>query len=178
MLPTSVPVTIKERLPVGSILNLTLTQPLDIPINRSFIYIANGKVALLKNFNTVDVYEPYCMFRLHKEVTQAHLVLPDQFEVTKIIEWEGYYSINDYRKFAHKIIRSGGLIKAGFVNDNESGSNIIRYATILSLYSNKQPDVKELVCGHWDEQSLVEPLTLEEMKTALGSLITIGSKII
>jgi len=41
------------------------------------------------------------------------------------------------------------------------------------LHSDRQPAVKELVCGHWDEQGIVEPLTLTEMKTALGDLMTI-----
>ncbi|MCW8988626.1 MAG: hypothetical protein OQK75_13255 [Gammaproteobacteria bacterium] len=176
LVPTQRPVTIKELLPVGSILNLT--QTLVIPKDRSFIYIANGKVAPLKNYNTVDIYEPYCTFHLRSETKRAQQIEPDQFEVTKITEWEGYHGFNGYMRFASKNIRTGGLIKTSFVNDNNGGPSIVMYATILRLQSNKQPDVKELVCGRWEQQSLAEPLTLEEMKTALGDLIIISNKLI
>lgn len=179
MLPEHKPVTIKERLPVGAILNLT--KSLVIPKDRSSIYIANGKVAPIKNFNTIDVYDPYCLFRLHDEVKQAHQILPDQFKVTKIVEWEGYYSLNNYKKYVHQYDDSKGLIKVGAFNYGpgfDTGPSIIMYATIISIHSNQQPEVNELVCGHWDEKSLVEPLTLEEMKKALGNLITIASELI
>jgi len=90
------PFTIKKFLPVGS--TLQLTKPLDIPASRSYIYIANGKVAPLKNFNTVDIYEPYCMFGYAQESAQPRQILPDNFEITKIVEWDGYYGSNGFKK--------------------------------------------------------------------------------
>ena len=66
---TYTPVTVKDLLPVGS--NLRLTQSIEIPPNRSFVYIAFGKIAPLKSFNTVDIYEPYCEFYLRKSADQA-----------------------------------------------------------------------------------------------------------
>lgn len=165
------PVTIKELLPVGS--TLRLTQTLTIPKDRSSIYIAFGKVAPLKNFNTVDIYEPYCMFRLHDEVPDARQVLADQFKITKIVEWEGYYSRLDYRNVTSRHNRESGFRKVATMNASDGGPSIMMHATVIGLHSNKQPEVKEIVCGHWDEQSLVEPLTLEQMKTALGDLFAI-----
>lgn len=165
------PVTIKELLPVGS--TLRLTQALTIPKDRSSIYIAFGKVAPLKNFNTVDIYEPYCMLRLHDEVPDARQVLADQFKITKIVEWEGYYSRLDYRNVTSRHNRESGFRKVATMNASDGGPSIMMHATVIGLHSNKQPEVKEIVCGHWDEQSLVEPLTLEQMKTALGDLFII-----
>lgn len=167
------PATIKELLPVGS--TLRLTQALDIPKERSSIYIANGKVAPLKNFNTVDIYDPYCMLRLHNEAAHARQVMPDQFKVTKVVEWEGYYSGLKKRNVANITKHSGGMSKVVFFGNNDSGFSIIMHATVIGLHSDTQPEVKEIVCGHWDEQSLVEPLTLKQMKTALGELLIVDN---
>lgn len=168
------PVTIKELLPVGS--TLQLTQTLEIPEDRLFIYIANGKVMPLKNYNTVDIYQPYCMFRLYKAAAQPRQVMPDQFEITKIVEWEAYYGDLNTQKFTNAVSNKGEFIKVSAVNYDDGGSRTVMYATIMSVRSEKQPEVKELVCGHWDDQAIVEPLTLQELKTALGNLIRIAIK--
>ena len=166
------PTTIKELLPVGSTLHLT--KVLDIPADRSYIYIANGKIAPLKNYNTVNIYEPYCMFGFDKESPQARQIMPDQFEVTKVVEWDRYYGGLDYKKMPPANNRRVGFFKAVyFVNDN-AAPGIVMYATIISLHSDKQSNVREIVCGHWDDQHVVEPLTLNEMITALGDLIIIN----
>lgn len=167
------PATIKELLPVGSTLHLN--QVLDIPKDRSYIYIAHGKVAPLKNYNTVDIYDPYCMFRLHNGADVARKVLPDKFNVTKVIEWEGYMSGLNYMNVANRNNQASRFIKVAAMNIGSGYSSITMYATIIGLHSAKQPEVKELVCGHWDEQSLVEPLTLKQMKTALGELVTVDN---
>lgn len=166
------PVTIKELLPVGAVLQLTTT--LTIPANRSYMYIAEGKVAPLKNYNTVDIYEPYCMIGFEKESPLARYIMPDTFKITRIIEREGYYSSNDSKTIEFSLNRKVRLIKTiGSLSDDSAPSNIM-YATIISLYSDNQPEVKKIVCGHWDEPHLVEPLALKEMKRALGELIVIN----
>lgn len=165
------PETIKELLPVGS--TLRLTQVLEIPANRSMIYIAHGKVAPLKNINTVDIYQPYCMFYLDKESSQVRQVVPDTFDVTKVVEWEDYHGSNGQIKLASLDLAQNGVYGIFSDHRDDGGPDIIMYATILSIRSDKQPEVKELVCGHWDDQGIVEPLTLKEMKSALGDLIVI-----
>lgn len=172
MLPKYTPKTVKELLPIGS--KLQLLQSLEIPADRSFIYIANGKVAPLKNYNSVDIYQPYCMFRLNKESAAAQIIMPGTFEVTRIIEWEGYHGGLNGKIIARPGRFNNGFIKTGGV-EYDPGPSTIMYATILSLRSRAHPDVKELVCGHWDDQGIVEPLTLDEMKSALGQLIIIKS---
>ena len=163
--------TIKELLPIGT--TLRLTHMLDIPADRSFIYIAHGKVAPLKNYNTVNIYQPYCTFHLHDESLQARQIIPDQFEVTKIVEWERDFGRLDNKKNAYATNRAGRFIKTTIAGDG--GPSIVMYATILSLRSTKQPEVKEIVCGHWNDPAEVEPITLQEMKSALGELITIDN---
>lgn len=165
------PATIKDLLPVGSTLQLTM--PLNIPADRSYIYIANGKVAPLKNYNTVDIYEPYCVFGFDKESPQHRQIMPDNFEVTRIIEVDDYIAAIHYNKIAPAHSRKVGLVKPVVFASDDAGPGIVMSATIISLYSDKQPDVKKIICGHWDDPHIVEPLTLKELLTALGDLIVI-----
>jgi|LGOV01.1.fsa_nt_gb hypothetical protein len=165
------PINVKALLPPGS--TLRLTQKLTIPKDRSFIYIAKGKVAALKNYNTVDIYEPYCMFYVNKEVPYQREVLPDEFKVTKIIEWERYFSKLDIMNVMSNYRKKPEFIKTGYASD-DGAPGIVMYATIISLHSNKQPEIEKLVCGHWNYPHEIEPLTLEEMKFALGDLILIN----
>lgn len=167
------PMNIKALLTVGS--TLRLTQKLLIPKDRSFIYIANGKIAPLKNYNTVDIYEPYCMFYLDKEESYQQKVLPDEFEITNIIEIERDFAKLNVMKAVGTFAKTSEIIKTGAVGGDDGGPSIVMYATIINLYSDKQHNVKKLVCGHWNDQYESEPLTLEEMKYALGDLILIGN---
>lgn len=168
------PTTIKQLLPVGS--TLRLTQALVIPPDHSYVYIAYGEVVPLRPINSVDIYYPYCMFRLDKVSSQARKVEPDTFTVTKIVEFEDYYGQRDGIQYTgdHRVSYRGDVRISGSVGiDDGAGPSLIMYATIMSLHSERQPEVKELVCGHWDDQGTVEPLTLEEMKQALGDVIVI-----
>jgi len=168
------PVSIKELVPVGS--TLRLMQAIEIPANRAYVYIANGKVMPFKNYNTVDVRKPYCRIGFAKRDTKARQVQPDSFRITKIVEWEDYHGKLGNPQWARldlADVNIHGGFRFGVLDFNDGGPSIIMYATIMTLHSDRQPAVKELVCGHWDEQGIVEPLTLTEMKTALGDLMTI-----
>ena len=167
-------VSVKELIPVGS--TLRLTRAIEMPADRSFIYIAHGKVAPLNNYKTVNIYEPYCTLHMYKETPYARQISPDQFEITGILELERIFGRLDYKNNMHANNRATGFIKVNSGGGgDDAGSSIQFYATILSIRSANQPDVKELECGHWDEPADLEPLTLKEMKSALGELITIDS---
>ena len=169
-IPVIIPLTsIKDTIPAGSMLQLT--QTIVIPANRSYMYIANGEVKKIKNYNTVDIYQPYCTIHLHKEHSQARKINPDYFNVIKIEEWE-----RDFGSIFNNNNRFVKHVRTSFIETimrNEQGPSIVMHATILTLYSSKQPNVKELVCGHWNDPHEIEPLTLKEMKTALGKLIIV-----
>ena len=168
------PVSIKELVPVGSTLHLTKT--IQVPANRAYVYIANGKVMPYKNYNTVDVRKPYCRFGFAKPDPSVRQIRPDTFRITKIVEWEDYHGKLGNPQWARvdlADVNIQGGFNYGFLDFNDGGPSIIMYATIITLHSDSQPAVNELVCGHWDEQGIVEPLKLSEMKTALGNLIVV-----
>jgi len=169
---TYTPVSVKELLPAGS--TARLTQAIEVPAGRSYVYIAAGKVVPFKSFNSVNIYKPYCEFHLTGKSDAARQVAVDAFRITRIVEWEDYVSGLDRFRLARidtADVRIGGGVYIGSVDYNDAGLSTIMYATIISLRSDKQPSVKQMVCGHWDQQGLVEPLTLAELRTALGDLI-------
>jgi len=172
-----VPITIKERVAVGS--SIKLNQEIEIPQSRSFIYIQNGNIAPIQNYNTVDIYSPYCMLYINHEARQPYIIKTDRFEITKVIEWEGYHSKRSLYEYAMVNTQPAGLIKTSLASRSlniRGGLDSTMYATILSLRSTKQPEVKKMVCGRWDAPTDVTHLTLGELKMALGDLMTIEIK--
>jgi hypothetical protein len=168
------PVSIKELVPVGS--TIRLTQTIEVPANRAYVYIANGKVMPFKNYNTVDVRKPYCRFGFPKPDARVRQIQPDTFRITKIVEWEDYHGKLGNPQWARldlADVNIRGGFQFGVLDFNDGGPPTIMYATILSLHSERQPGIQEMVCGHWDDQGIVEPLTLDQLKTALGNLIVV-----
>jgi hypothetical protein len=172
------PVSVRALVPVGS--KLTLKQPLEIPEERSSIWIYRGKVEIYKN---VDVYYPHCQFRMQKVSKSRRVVQPDSFVITKINEWEDYTYSDHIRVAGLDVVDArisgsvgigvgGGAVAVG-AGVGDGGPSLIKYATILSLKSGKQPQVKEMVCLHWGDRGMIEALTLEETRGALGSLFSI-----
>ena len=163
------PSSVKELLPLGS--TLTLNRNMEIPADRSSVYIFRGKVV---PYALVDIYYPHCKLKLYKISSQSRPVKSDSFTVTKIVEWEDYTRRKDGAYKVAYLTAAGmkGGVGIGVIDDG--GPSIIHYATILSLSSNNQPEVKEMVCGHWGDRGDIEALTLEELKSALGELFTVN----
>lgn len=168
----------RYRIPVGS--TLTLNQPLTIPADRRSIYIFRGKVVTYKN---VDIYYPHCRFKLKTVSNQARTVNPDNFTVTKINDWEDYQAQGPLR-FADAGIYTGtgadvgsGRVVVG-AGSGGGGPSIINYATIISLKSDSQPDVQEIVCSHWGDRGefYFNALTIKETRDALGKIFTLSLK--
>ncbi|MFV1998380.1 MAG: hypothetical protein ACC641_10260 [Acidiferrobacterales bacterium] len=162
----------RYRIPVGS--TLTLNQALTIPADYASIYLFRGKVSTYRN---VDIYYPHCQFWLDKVGKQVRTISPDTFVITKINDWEDY----TFRKTLHfadaRLFGSAGFsggLSVGVGGDG--GPSIIKYATILSLRSDSQPEVKEIVCSHWGDRGDVEAVTIKETRDALGSVFTLGLK--
>jgi hypothetical protein len=165
------PSSVKELLPLGS--TLTLNRNIEIPADRSSVYIFRGKVV---PYELVDIYYPYCKLRLYKISSQSRPVKPDNFTVTKIVEWEDYTRRKDGAYKVAYLTAAGmkGGVGIGIGVTDDGGPSIIHYATILSLRSSSQPKVKEMVCGHWGDRGDIEALTLKELESALGELFTVN----
>jgi len=167
-------VTVKELVPVGS--TARLTHWITIPADHAYVYIANGQVLPFKSYNTVDLRNPYCRIGFADPSPSQRKIEPDSFRITKITEWEDYRGQLGYPQWARlnkSDVSVGGGFNIGAADYNDAGPPMIMYATIFGLKSDRQPQIREMVCGHWNEQNIIEPLTLVELRKALGDLVTI-----
>ena len=164
----------RYRIPVGS--TLTLNQTLTIPGDRSSIYVFRGEVVTYRN---VDIYYSHCQFKLKKISKEARKIKPDTFVVTKLVDWEDYQA-GKMLHFADAGIYTGANLSGRIVvgAGGDGGPSIKKYATIISLQSNAQPQVKEMVCAYWGSEGDFdfEPLTISQTRKTLGNIFTLNIK--
>lgn len=155
------------RLPAGAY--LVLHKPLTIPADRRSVYLYRGAVT---PFSEINIYHPYCQFRLRKIADQDRVVRPGRFEVVKTIKRDDY---TDRRKAAPRYAQRPGndARVTGQFGTGEGGPSIVSQATIIKLRSDTQPDVDDLVCRQWGDQGIVAHVTIREMRSALGEFIAI-----
>lgn len=165
----------RYRIPTGS--TLVLNKPIVIPSDRSTVYIFRGEVVTYKK---VDIYYPHCQLRMKKISSQARTINPDTFAITRINDWEDYHASGSSRVrvtlgFGVRIGTSGH-IGVGFGSGGRGGPSIIKYATIISLRSDSQSDVKDMICAQWGDQGGIEAVTIHETRDALGDIFTLNIK--
>jgi len=94
-------------------------------------------------------------------------IKPDTFTITRVFLDEGFVSL--FPKLASLTMTAsypGLYLGAG-------GVTAVVYITEIYLESDIQPDVVRLSCKQWDDPMMGAHLTLQEIKLALGELITI-----
>ncbi len=169
----------RYRIPPGS--TLILNQPLVIPADRSTIYLFRGKVV---TYNDVDIYYPHCQFRMRKISKQERSVSLDTFLITRINDWEDYHAQGPLRFSDVRIsvgvgvgvgVGTSGHIAVG-IGIGGGGPSLIKYATIISLQSDSQPEVKDIICSHWGDSGDIEAVTIRETRGALGDIFTLNLK--
>jgi hypothetical protein len=115
--------------------------------------------------------EPHCILEVSTLSETARTVEPDTFEV-----WRVRRSILPFDVFAGGGVLEAGLRRAGEEGDGGGPSQVF-YATELWLRSSRQPDVMRLTCRS-DQltasgATAARHLTLEEVRQALGSTLTV-----
>ncbi len=149
--------------PTGS--RLVLNRAITVPANDVGVYIQNGKVA--KSFWNVKSHYPYCAFDLRKRLETPQTVQPDEFTITRVTQ-ETVYSVHaDFTRLA----------RLPFVHvadaDQGDGASYEIYATVMTLRSERRPDVQRLTCAQWQYPPLQRHVTINEMRKTLGGLFTL-----
>ena len=130
----------------------------------SKIYIQFGEVMARSE---IEHAKPFCYFHLYRDPsiidTKASLVA-DNFEIKK--------TINHYEA---ALGADEPLILAlrGFITQDASQRTMI---TRFKLQSTLQPEVIELNCGIWAVPNERNHLSMEEMRSALGTVVTFELK--
>jgi hypothetical protein len=141
--------------PLPAVTRITLNQPLTIRADRASEYIQDGEV---RPYNRISEYYPHCIFELRTPSESARTVQTDTFTVTTIRR-DRFMAWASGRQFA-----SGG---------DGGDYNMVMSSTVLSLHSDRQPEVFRLTCQQLDEPYRVHHVTVAEMQKTLGGLITL-----
>ena len=142
-------------LPVGS--TLELHQPLAIQPHRARTFIQYGKITDEKS---IDKYYPYCEFEINTLNEEVQLIQPDTFEI---------YRVNDSDHEANRYFLYASLS----IVYSDDGPLILGFATEFYLQSDRQPQVRKLICLHWDDPVQGKYLQLTDIRKALGNIISI-----
>ena len=145
------------QIPSGS--QLVLKQQLIIPANTGSVYIQYGKAVSDRD---KDQYYAHCWFTAWTISSKPGAIEPDIFIVNSTRQEEYYVSLQMPVILAsiHPFIISGLLF-----NDTP-----IEYSTVLSIHSDKQPDIRRFTCSHWEDPSDATHLTVAQINQALGEV--------
>lgn len=141
--------------PMGS--RLVLNRAITVPANDAGVYIQNGEVA--RSFWNVKSHYPYCALDLRKRLEMPQTVQPDEFTIVRVSQ------------------ESVMTVRLPFVHvadtDQSNGASYEIYATLMTLRSERQPEVLRLTCAQWVYPPLQRHVTINEMRKTLGGLFTL-----
>jgi hypothetical protein len=149
--------------PTGS--RLVLNRAITVPANDAGVYIQNGEMA--RSFWRVKQHYPYCALDLRRRRDTPQTVQPDEFTIVRVRQ-EIVYSM---RADGMRLVRSPSIHVAD--TDQGDGASYEIYATIMTLRSERQPDVQRLTCAQWQYPPLQQHMTINEMRKTPGEPFTL-----
>lgn len=147
-------------IPNGSVLELH--RILTLPADTVSLYLQDGE--LVADSSLLRHYDPYCKFEMWSRVDRRRTIDPERFRVGRVVR--SY----EYVKMPRAPVRLAGPI---VFDIDRGGPTAIIETTTLYLTSERQPDVYRIGCEQWAEPSMSRPLTLSEIRHALGGLFTL-----
>ena len=150
-------------IPQGS--HLILKQSLTIPPDTGRVYIQQG---LVVSDSEKDQYYPHCWFVSWVVNEAAQQIKPDDFIITSSRKNESYAKTQQRFNLANAspVILSGIFF----------GATAIEYSTELTIHSNRQPNIRQLICSHWEDPADANHLSLTQINTVLGDIAEIRLK--
>jgi hypothetical protein len=140
--------------PAGS--RLLLQQAVTIPAEMTGVFIQGGRAVSNRE---VDQYYPHCRLEVRERRETAQIVEPDEFLIRRVrrdIEVVTNTGTEPLRRVSH-----GG------------GPSFFIYRTLLDLKSERQPQVRVLICQHWGDPALDTHLSIRDIRQALGTLMVL-----
>lgn len=139
---------------------IELVQPLNIAPNDARVFLQYGKVV---SYKEIKRYYPHCWFVSWQRKNEAQVITPDSFNIIKVVE-----------KIEIVSNKSGGFKLASLVIQGDTP--ISEYITEIHLSSVKQPDVRRLICSHWEDPMSAMHLTGAQIQQALGDYAKVNSE--
>lgn len=145
--------------PVGS--TLVLHRSIEIPSGQGAAYLQDGK---LLPWYHVNQYAPYCALARQAPQEVAQRVSPDDFAVR---------GISQRSLFTLAATQAGGLRHAATRDRDGDGMTYEVLATVMDIQSQRQPEVRALICASWCLPQGLTCLTVEDIRRALGAFFTL-----
>jgi hypothetical protein len=142
--------------------HLVLTEPLTIPPNEARVRIQYGKLVRSAD---IDQYNAHCWFQSWVVLDTAQIIKPDTFDVIDTQKNEEISKIQ-----TQVLVASTALSSNYFV---QGGAAAVEYSTEYTIYSNLQPNIRRLVCNHWQNPSDGAHLKITEIQDTLGEIAKI-----
>ena len=151
--------------PVGS--RLTLHQTITIEGDRVAVYVQDGE---LMPYNKIYKGRPNCKFEVYKMSELPRTVMPDVFEITRVVDELEVTSLRRSEPLALLDEAAGGrpLMVAML-----SFTEVVSYATMMTLASEKQKDVYRLTCQYWGDELEDKYLSIADMRMAMGDIFSL-----
>jgi len=148
------------RVPEGS--RVTINRVLEIPPGQARLFMQNGRV--MENF---DHYIPNCNIEVRKLDREAvQFVRPDSYRVVRTQR-----TLQENVRAGRLLVASAGGVLA--LSDDSAGTAMVYEGYHLWL-AGPDPNVMRVSCrGVFASQNEAFPPSLDEMRQALGSLMTI-----
>ncbi len=152
--------------PEGS--RLILHRALEVPVGDASVRFQSGKVM---GQDSVDIYYPNCRLQLRKPLEASARIEPDTFVIEKVRRNEIAGRVRELRLAAAGGVRVFGGIA---VNGGGGDGGRIFYETEMFLSSERQPDVRKLICRQWQDPT-TDPyhLTINQIRRTLEPIFTL-----
>ena len=139
-----------------------LNQPLTIPRDAATVRLQYGEIVPR---NGVQEHDPYCVVELNTVRAEPQILKPGRFEVWRVT-----------RSVETLAAATSPFVKTRYVFD-DIGPSFLYYKTEFHLRDLAQPNLRSMTCA-WDQmapgnRALMRHLTLDEIRSALGSWITL-----
>ncbi len=159
--------TSTTQVPVES--TIIINETLSIAPNKAKVFMQRG----VASDRVTHTYEPYCYVavkRPRSEMGSAGTIQPESFKVQK--EYRRMEQMAQLPRLLASSISIGISVGGGtWLARNEGGPQNLNY--YMSLSSEAQPTVMHLVCGVFAEPRERGIPSVDEIRKAVGSLVTI-----
>ena len=146
--------------PVGS--KLVLNQPLHFAADDVSLFVQGERVG----YFSANKYYPHCKFELWTRLDKPRTIEPDTFTITRVSRESRYTQ----REMSPTVMKAAWRM---FSRGDQGGASYEITSWVMYLHSDKQPDVYRITCEHWQEPIEATPLSIAEIRQALGDVFTL-----
>ncbi len=151
--------------PVGS--TLTLHRQVTIEGGRVAVYVQDGE---LRPYNKIYKGDPHCKFEVYKISELPRTVLPDVFEITRVVDELEVTSMQRSEPLALlDEVAAGNPLMVSMLVFTE----VVSYATMMALKSDKQKGVYRLTCQYWGDEVTDKYLSIADMRMTMGDIFSL-----